>query len=79
MIFERSSIDGAIVLVCNSRDLVRSERVRDSVATETPQGKPTQGWFDCCEPTLRQAWSREYPRPQCAFEMSMFNVSCNSH
>jgi hypothetical protein len=30
-------------------------------------------------PTLRQAWSGECPRPQCAFKMSMFNVSCNSH
>ena len=30
-------------------------------------------------PTLRQAWPREYPRPQYAFKMSMFNVSCNSH
>lgn len=30
-------------------------------------------------PTLRQAWSGECPRPQFAFEMSMFNVSCNSH
>jgi hypothetical protein len=31
------------------------------------------------QPTLRQAWPRECPRPQCAFKMSMFNVSCNSH
>ena len=30
-------------------------------------------------PTLRQAWSGECPGPQCAFKMSMFNVSCNSH
>ena len=29
--------------------------------------------------TLRRAWAREYPSPQCAFEMSMFNVPCNSH
>ena len=31
------------------------------------------------KPTLRQAWSREDPGPQCAFKMSMFNESCNSH
>ena len=31
------------------------------------------------QPTLRQAWPREYPRPQYAFKISMFNVSCNSH
>jgi hypothetical protein len=31
------------------------------------------------KPTLRQAWPREYPRPQYAFKISMFNVSCNSH
>lgn len=31
------------------------------------------------KPTLRQAWPREYPRPQFAFKISMFNVSCNSH
>ena len=29
--------------------------------------------------TLRRAWTRDCPSPQCAFEMSMFNVSCNSH
>lgn len=32
-----------------------------------------------CQPTLRRAWPRECSRPQCAFKMSMFNVSCNSH
>ena len=31
------------------------------------------------QPTLRQAWPRECPRPQYAFKISMFNVSCNSH
>ena len=31
------------------------------------------------QPTLRQAWPRECPRPQFAFKISMFNVSCNSH
>ena len=31
------------------------------------------------QPTLRQAWPRVRPRPQYAFKMSMFNVSCNSH
>ena len=31
------------------------------------------------KPTLRQAWPREDPGPQCAFKMSMFNESCNSH
>lgn len=30
-------------------------------------------------PTLGQTWLREYPKPQYAFKMSMFNVSCNSH
>ena len=31
-------------------------------------------------PTLRQAWPRGVaPKPQYAFKMSMFNVSCNSH
>ena len=32
-----------------------------------------------CQPTLRQAWPRYCPRPQYAFKISMFNVSCNSH
>lgn len=39
-------------------------------------------WATCdryVQPTLRQAWPREYPRPQYAFKISMFNVSCNSH
>ena len=31
------------------------------------------------QPTLRQAWPRECSRPQYAFKISMFNVSCNSH
>ena len=31
------------------------------------------------QPTLRQAWPQDCPRPQYAFKMSMFNVSCNSH
>lgn len=31
------------------------------------------------QPTLRRAWPRECPRPQYAFKISMFNVSCNSH
>jgi hypothetical protein len=31
------------------------------------------------KPTLRQAWPRDSPRPQYAFKISMFNVSCNSH
>ena len=30
-------------------------------------------------PTLRRAWSGDGPGPQCAFKVSMFNVSCNSH
>lgn len=38
-----------------------------------------QPTIDSNQPTLRQAWPRDYPRPQCAFKMSMFNVSCNSH
>lgn len=32
-----------------------------------------------CQPTLRQAWLREDPKPPRAFKMSMLNVSCNSH
>ena len=31
------------------------------------------------KPTLSQTWPQENPRPQCAFKMSMFKVSCNSH
>ena len=31
------------------------------------------------QPTLGRAWPRENPGPQCAFKISMFNVSCNSH
>ena len=29
--------------------------------------------------TLRQAWPREEPGAASAFEVSMINVSCNSH
>ena len=31
------------------------------------------------KPTLSQTWPQENLRPQCAFKMSMFKVSCNSH
>lgn len=30
-------------------------------------------------PTLRRTWPGEDPRPQCAFEVSMICVFCNSH
>ncbi|GCC46705.1 hypothetical protein chiPu_0031049, partial [Chiloscyllium punctatum] len=32
-----------------------------------------------CQMTLRQAWPQEEPGLQSAFNVSMFNVSCNSH
>ena len=31
------------------------------------------------KPTLRRTWSGECSRPQCAFEVSMIYVFCNSH
>ncbi len=31
------------------------------------------------KPTLRRTWSGESSRPQCAFEVSMIYVFCNSH
>ena len=58
--------------------------VRRSPASELAFRLLTDGTTKCGRegfglPTLRQAWPREYPRPQYAFKMSMFNVSCNSH
>lgn len=46
-------------------------------ASDKSHGKATCDRY--VQPTLRQAWPREYPRPQYAFKISMFNVSCNSH
>lgn len=44
------------------------------------QGDAWEGrGVDVFQPTLGQTWLREYPKPQYAFKMSMFNVSCNSH
>ena len=31
------------------------------------------------QPTLRRTWPGECPWPQCAFEVSMIYVFCNSH
>ena len=31
------------------------------------------------QPTLRRTWPGDCPRPQCAFEVSMIYVFCNSH
>jgi hypothetical protein len=54
--------------------------------TETNEAYDVQGqespkkpsWIDS-EPTLRRTWSGECSRPQCAFEVSMIYVFCNSH
>jgi hypothetical protein len=50
---------------------------------------PAHGWNDdsrhgTCEKSVvidpqTDVAQGKFPGPQCAFEMSMFNVSCNSH
>lgn len=45
----------------------------------TPQPRITRGLPIDGKATLRQAWPQENLGPQGAFEVSMINVSCNSH
>ena len=60
----------------NQSELKATDPIRDGVRQpNAPAAKPAIA----SHPTLRQAWSGECPGPQCAFKMSMFNVSCNSH
>ena len=56
-----------------------------------PDREPSGQWADQCLGTEQPARERSFhrpsdrrgpgsdPGPQCAFEMSMFNVFCNSH
>ena len=45
----------------------------------TTSNAPGKSQAIASKPTLRRTWSGECSRPQCAFEVSMIYVFCNSH
>ena len=72
---------------CQNRSETGPRRKPGSALEATKLGRscdaqrrvPERGSREEFLPTLRQAWPLECQRPQYAFKMSMFNVSCNSH